>query len=265
MANIVIYKANALCSAGVTLKNGTGGGAPAINEHPDWPMRNLLLQDRYSAWRSNGDTAAAEIDFDLGSAQTITDLLLTNMRFYGAGSFGPQLDVFYDNSYPPTTWLDDTTFDAPLNDNRFIIGAVSARYWRFVVQVPAIPGQAVSMKLWIGRSTDKVTITHDWSWSSRFANRRLREEQRSPSGLLYTFEPAISLASNVREAELVLETASAAEWDTLRDTLSGVDSRFLILDSLGLLWETSLPGGRIAARRRFNGLYEITLALEQHP
>lgn len=266
MANIILYKANALAAAGVILKNGTGGGAPALSQNADWPMSNLLLQDRYSVWRSVGDgVAPVSIDFDLGSSQTIVDLLITNRRFYGLMASDTALEVYYDNVYPPTTWLDDTTFNAQLNDSRFVIGAASGRYWRFDIYPPPGVGQALSCKLWIGRSADKVTLTHDWSLETRFANQRLRDELRTPSGLLYSFEPAISIASNVREASLVLRTASQSDWDTLRDTLSGLDSRFLISDSTGLVWETSLPGGKIAATRRFNGLYEIELELEQHP
>lgn len=263
MANIQIFKTNVLATPGVVLKNGTGGAAPALDEDPDWPMRNLLLQDRYSAWRSKTNNAIVSVDFDLGSAQTIIDFFVTNYRFYGVTAFSGGVDLYSGSSYPPGDFID--SFSILANDNRFVMPSTSARYWRMDVATPVPAGGAVSCKLWLGRAADRLIITHDWSYETRLANRRLREELRTPSGLLYAFEPAISIASNVREADLVLKTATLTEWNSLRDALSGADSRFLITDPTGALFETSLPGGRIAATRNFYGAYEIALRLEAHP
>lgn len=53
MANALIYTRNAIANAGVSLKNGTGGGAPALEQNADWPMSHLLIADRETYWRTS--------------------------------------------------------------------------------------------------------------------------------------------------------------------------------------------------------------------
>lgn len=271
MANIVIYKANAIAAPGVILKNGTGGGAPALNQHPDWPMRNLLLQDRYSYWRDVGDgNEPILIDFDLGSSQTISALAATIFRHYGTANNdkpGSAFSVLYGASYPPTNYLDESDFDfynIVNNDNVYAATPTAARYWRFEVMPNVNNGESISCKFWLIKTSDILTITHDWDKTSSIANRRLREELRTPSGLLYTFAPALLVASDVTEADFLLPTATQTEWDTFRG-LADLQSRFLISDPNGKIWETSLNEGKISAQRTFYGAYDLALRLEQHP
>ena len=96
--------------------------------------------------------------------------------------------------------------------------------------------------------------------------RRFREEVRSPSGLLYSFEPAEAIASDLRELRLRLPGMTEAEWVSLRDKLTAADSRVILYAPPTLATvEFALPDGAIGAQRRFGGLHDFELRLVEHP
>jgi hypothetical protein len=270
MANITIFKKNAIADGVTVLKNLTGGGS-GLSEDPDWPMALLRIPDRYSYWKTPDDLAAGtfDVDFDLGSSQLVSYVCLTNYRFYGTtlGSGLAVAEVFYagGSTYPPAAWTQDGLYlSADENDN-YLLFNTTCRYLRFEFTMPG-PPYAVSFKLWAVKSADLLTLPHDWSLETELTNRRIKDVARSPSGLLFEFEPALSHASDVPGGRLVLSTASLSEWETLRDALSAIESRFIILDTASSrIYETALPGGRIEAARTFAGLYSLSLELEAHP
>lgn len=73
--------ANYILSTGVVLKNGTGGGAPALQEDAAYPMSNLLKVDRYSVW-ATGPTAPNPmlVHIDLGQDRALTFFAVLGMR-----------------------------------------------------------------------------------------------------------------------------------------------------------------------------------------
>lgn len=267
MANINIFKANALTAA--ELKNLSGGGS-GLSEDVDWPMGNLLSPDRYSYWRTPGDLASGtfDVDFDLGSSQLISYLCLTNYRFYvSAANLLSDPEIFYDNgsTYPPAAWTQDGLFLPASENDNYLAFNITCRFIRFEFQMPG-PPYSISMKLWAVKSTDVLTLAHDWGINSQLSTRRIKNVTRSPSGLLFDFEPALSLASDVPGARLRLDAATLTEWQTLRDALSTVDSRFIVLDTAsGRIYETALPDGAIGADRAFAGNHRMQLELEAHP
>lgn len=108
MANIKFYHSN-LISTTSTLKNGTGGGAPALEEDADFPMSNLKVPDSQSLWKTSGtpaDPLYVDFVFNLFASQTIRAIGWTNADPANFPALG-QVQVFYSigNSYPPTWTL----------------------------------------------------------------------------------------------------------------------------------------------------------------
>lgn len=268
MANIVILKKNALSDGVTVLKNLSGGGS-GIQQDPDWKMENLTSPDRYTYWRMDSTLAAAtlDVDFDLGSSQLISHVCCTVYRFYGSvGFLTADFFIFYDNgsAYPPAAWTDDGFFLQMLKNDDVLVFDRTCRFLRFEFVSPGTPF-ALSFKLWAVRASDKIELAHDWGLETEFSNRRIKSSVRSPSGLLFEFEPQQSHASDVAGARLILSTASLTEWQTLRDGLAGISSRFIVLDTVNSrIYETTLPEGKIEADRRFSNLYSIVLPLEAH-
>lgn len=267
MANIAIFKRNALSDGVTVLKNLTGGGS-GISEDADWPMVNLTNPDRYSYWKSADGLAAGifNVDFDLGSSQLISYLCLTDFRYYNSIAFTDAAPVvYYSNggSYPPT-WTLFGTLDASANDNYLEFG-ITCRFIRFEFNMGG-PPFSISLNLWAVKSSELMTLSHDWGLETELTNRRTKDTKRSPSGLLFEFEPQQAHASDIAGGRLVLSTALLSEWQLLRDGLSAVDSRFIVLDAGEFrIYETTLPAGRISASRRFANLYSLELKLEAHP
>ena len=267
---ILIFKQNVLANGVTVLKNLSGGGS-GVSEDADWPMANLTLRDRYSYWRTQDGLAAGtfNVDFDLGSSQLVRYLCLTNMRFYGytppAVGDAAAL-IYYDNggTYPPAGWtFTGFALGGNLNDNVAQIDT-TLRFLRFEFTMPG-PPMALSFKLWAMGSADVVELSHAWSLETELTNRRIKQTSRSPAGLLFEFEPAQAHASDLAGGTFVLSTASLSEWQTLRDALSGVDSRFIVVDTdSSVIFETALPDGKIEATRIFPGLHSMSLALEAH-
>lgn len=270
MANIAFYHTNLLTTA--TLKNGTSG-APPLNQDNDMPMSNLLLHDRNSVYKTNGDGTVVDIDFDLGTSIAVTDVFMLAYRHNGddPGVGDPiGCDVYYSagSSYPPTWTLLISTNNAGLNDRRFSTSGATGRFWRFSVPQPTAP-QAPQFKFWLGSASGKITMTHDWGHESAQDIARLKLDTRTSSGLFYTYDVGELNASEVRGADLILSGASQAEWDALR-SLASLGSRVITSEpSSALIWETTLNDGLISARKRFGwggtGTYDIELRLEQHP
>lgn len=263
MANIIFFKKNLLTAPTTLLLNGTGGGTPPLDQDPDWPMANLLLDDRYSFWKSSGDgSGLVTIDFDIGSSKLIGRVLGTMLRGYGGAIPSFSVDVYVDTVYPPTNLVDSPVWS--LNNNQTLIGT-TGRYLRFDVYVPAVVGQSLSLNLWaINDAESRMQFTHDVGLDSSLGQRWLREELRTPSGLLYLFEPAQEIGSAVREIQLVWNGATKTEWDQMK-TLADLQSRFIYSDPNGIIQETTLADGRIEAVRRYNDAYDLDITLIEHP
>lgn len=267
MASIKIYVANALAASGVVLKNGTGGGAPALDEDSDWPMANLLSPDRYTYWRTSPVPFETHVDFDLGSAQSIVAAGMANLRQVDPTLAVPSAPLLYygtGGSYPPS-WTDVglATDISTLNNKFETFGAISARFWRFELGF----ANACTCKLWLVKSADVIDLGHDWNIGSSESRRRLREVVTSPAGLSFAFEPGQARGSDILSGQFLLRRVQTTQRDSLRDRLSTLDTRFMVILGDGTAIETSLPEGNLPWSRRWSApdLFDFELALQEHP
>lgn len=271
MANIKLYTRNALAAAGVVLKNGTGGGAPALEQDADWPMSHLLSPDRETYWRMGPTPSdAVQVDFDLGSAQTIVALGVARLRLYGTlTEVGQSVSFYYGtgSTYPPS-WVSLGGID--LSNNNALteeFGSISARFWRFQLNFFGFANTPASMKLWLVKSADRVDLGHDWSIGTEEETSRLRQEVESPAGLAFAFEPGQNRGSTTRSGKYELRHSNETLRDSLRDQLTTLDTRFMVVLGDGVTIETALPQGELAWSRRWSApdRFDFSIPLVEHP
>ena len=102
MANTRIGIYNFLTVEAALLKNGTGGGAPALIETAPYVMSNLLNGDRSSLWKTSVLSSAStyNVDFDMGASVEFDAMGMLGYRL--ATGTGPQIDMYYQTgAYTP--------------------------------------------------------------------------------------------------------------------------------------------------------------------
>lgn len=266
MANVKFLVRNAIAQAGVVLMNGTGGGAPALDEDADWPMSHLLSPDRETYWRTSPvPPEPIQVDFDLGSAQSIVASGIAKLRLFSANLVegGPYV-LYYDNVYPPTNDA-GVGGSMTMNNNFDEFGAISARYWRF--EIYSGGGFPFGCKLWLVKSADKIDLGKNWYVGTDESAERLREVVTSPAGLSFAFEPGQNRGSTIRSGRFVLRQQLPAIRDSLRDQLTTIDTRFVALLGDGTAIETALPEGNFPWSRAFGSpeSFDFEIPLQEHP
>src|SRR4029077_1242984 len=158
MPNLKFGLTNLLTQPGVILKNGTGGGAPALIESAPYVMANLLLGDRWTLWKPPGLAIGSyNVDFDLGGNKAINAAGFHGFRPIGVA--GPSIDVSYQtgtyNGAGSWTFL-DTMVGARLNlrDDGLECGQVTARSVRFTINIVANGATFTLGKFFVGSLTD---------------------------------------------------------------------------------------------------------------
>lgn len=93
---------NLLEASGAVLKNGTGGGAPALDEVAGYPMTNALTRDRYTVWQQSSG-AGMDVDIYLGGSKNFTVFGFQNHRPTAAAGVGiTTIDLYYQTgAYSP--------------------------------------------------------------------------------------------------------------------------------------------------------------------
>src|SRR4051812_43769928 len=103
MGNIKFGTLNLLTQAATLLKNGTGGGAPALIETAPYTMAQLLNGDRYSFWKSSiltGPSTEYDVDFRLPATSSIAAASAHGFRTVSGPAF--TIDVLYQTgAYTP--------------------------------------------------------------------------------------------------------------------------------------------------------------------
>ncbi|HXJ49417.1 MAG TPA: hypothetical protein VNF91_09645, partial [Candidatus Acidoferrum sp.] len=145
--------------AGAVLKNGTGGGAPALIETAPYVMANLLYSDRYTLWKTSVLTTPTQylVDFDLGATRAINCAAAMGFRPQSGG--GLFVDVSYQTgAYNPAgswTFLGSLTgLVVNLRDDAVEFGSVNARSVRFTIS-PGFANTVFTLgKFFVGTLTD---------------------------------------------------------------------------------------------------------------
>lgn len=141
MSNTRFGKTNRIDATACTLKNGTGGGAPALDEVAGYPMTNLEVTDRYTLWKQSSG-ASMQLDYDLTGAASniaITTAALLGHRPTTASGAGITSVAVHGvpnaSGYPPGAgWgaaLGTISMAGPARDGGIVFGSTSIRYLRF--------------------------------------------------------------------------------------------------------------------------------------
>jgi len=244
-----------------TLKNGTGGGAPAREETSPYVMENAKNSDRSTVWMTSAVPGApTDYDVDLGSNKTVTAAAILGYRMTPGGSL-TNCEVYSAASaagYPPGVWNLQTTITigtgAP-RDMGNIFSSISHRYWRFRF---GIPTAAFSIgRLWLGAPTD-LGLYH--SPGGLFSPYQNRLETPQPNGSIVISplgDPGMDIVLPFDNAPTALKTTLSA--------LTDQAGSFLLIDPDTNFYEVILKQGRVPRVRRFNSAYSVTLEMARLP
>lgn len=234
-----------------TLKNGTGGGAPAREEESPYLMERLLGRDRYGFWRTSSTFGAGtvQVDLDLGAAKDITFVgvlgyraatdAVVDVTIYSATAYGP--GPWTARAAPAMSGAPRTSLTGPYapRDVGEQIGTISARYWRFEF---GCTGQFQAGTLALGVVTDLGAAHGPGAISSPY---RFRNEQSLVGGSVVIED----LGDMGRDMSIPLPQALEARRSVI-EGLADAPGSFLYLDPFNHVFEVFIPGGaRIDVQR----------------
>lgn len=168
-----------------TLKNGTGGGAPALDEVSGYPMSNALTRGRYTVWQ---EAAGSSLDFDidLGANRSFSVFGFQNHRPTTSAGLGmTTIDLSYvpaASGYPPGAWTTIGTLSGlgGARDYLTSFGAVSGRYVR--ISITCFDAFTLG-RFWLGVTDYDLGVIY------MPGRQRTRQQavvdQRAPGGILY--------------------------------------------------------------------------------
>lgn len=242
-----------------TLKNGTGGGAPALSESDDYPMSNALFHDRYTPWLTpSGAASPIQFDIDLGSSLSVKVIGLHGFRLH-SGSMGT-LTITYGTTYAPaTSW--GTITGATLTANRdavVIAGPSNARYIRLSFAHTSAIFSVGKLLVAITPTLDAGGIYSPGSTETPFRYQTVIE---GPSG-----QPAVNDVGdqgNLWEMRFTQITTAAKD---VLDQLGAEAYPFSLLDENDLLYEVMIAGATgVPCERVYQDVWNVTLPLKRLP
>jgi len=258
MANIKFFHTNVL-SVASTLKNGTGGGAPALDEDADFPMSNLTIADRYLLWKTSAAPAdPLQIDFSINSA-TIKAFGLAN---YDASWVGQQVDFYYSTSaYPPGGWTlgASITPDSTRNNMLTEVNIASVRSIRVELNLHALASSKLAKFLAFTGVLDIGKQSAPGS-SEEYIQQTTREETFGGLPILTRTGP------DKRRFRLLWPTASATIKSGM-DTLLRLGTSFFLMTHESVPYEVCFANGRLVKPRIWDppALYDLDVLLDELP
>lgn len=262
MANTQVGLVNLIAQSAATLKNGTGGGAPARSETSPYLMDNLRVGDRYTLWKSGLLAAAAfNVDFDLGGTVDLSAFgVLGYEQVAGSHVF---VDVFTQTgAYAPAgTW---TFFGSiarlaldNVRDDGVTDATVSARSVRFVF-IPDIANTIITVgSLFAGEATDLGGIHSPGTGFIPYGNQT---ETPLPSGAVVVRETG----RDGGDWPMTWRSVPVATRDVLR-SIRDVRGTLPVIDSDGIWREMYVRGRRQAQSMRTATISDIDFELVQCP
>lgn len=242
-----------------TIKNGSGGGAPATNESGVFAMTRAQNADRRSLWKTSAGTSPILFDVDLGAISTVEVGAVLGLTVLPSGDSGA-LTVQYATSYYPGAWTDFGTaanWSSGDRDVGVVAAAVAARYWRFSIA----PSSALNLKagrIWLGSLTPyDLGGIHSPGGTSSPRQNRLEQVMQDGSYNLNT------LGFPGRDITLPFEMVPSATRDQLHDIAATAGS-VLLVDAEDNVFECIVRGGA-APTTRSNALYGVGLELARLP
>lgn len=257
----------------VTIKNGTGGGAPARIEDPSYVMENVLNPDRYSQWRvPAGAHNDVFLDLDLGTNRSIGYMGVHGYSGDGSGlSFPTQCRILYktaaqgyDGSFSTAVGPGAVSLGAqPRDSGTPVAPVVLARYIRFWFE--STLGRPFGVgRPWLAPSPIDLGVAQ--AAGTGDARQRTGTTLRAPFG----GRRRTTTGPQRREFALQFPSIPHALCTTLFTTVGAVETPVLYLSPFGETFEVDLTEDRIEREYVFGAgaaldLWNVTLPLEQLP
>lgn len=243
MASLRFGTANLLATA--TLRNGTGGGAPALDEVSPWLTANVQNGDRGLPWQG---TATGNVDMTLASASSLALFAVLGARGAPSSAVGvASVEVFTQTGayVPGGTWTSrgTVTLGSGVRDGGFIVSPVasvgSVRY-----TVTATTAFTIG-RLWAGAvDVDLLVVS-----SPGYQRTRVIPQLRSIMG---GGTPHLTTAGDVRWLYMLPYQDIGA---TLNTKLLAIGSRggsFVFVDRDGAFYEVVTADGTFAETLTFD-------------
>lgn len=249
--------------ASATLLNGTGGGAPALEETSPYTLSNIKTTDRYTFWKMGAAQAyPVVVDIDLGAARTIESCFVLGTRGADTSSYWSTYTVESQAAYVPAgAWaLRGTgTHGITARDSGVAFASASARYWRITFSGF---GQMSLGRLLLGQLTDLGGISSPGGEDSPNGTRII---QTMVGGAMASYD-----LSDDRGRSITLPFNGVLEAVRSNlNTIAGSSGSVVLLDALDAAYECVVPDRALSISRKFyNGsqhVYDCNMRLLRLP
>jgi hypothetical protein len=241
-----------------SLLNGTGGGAPAVDETSPYTMTNAMRAGRKTLWQTSAAVASpVAFDIDLGAARAVDCAVVCGIRSEAGLA---SCDVQWATTYYPGAW---TTADSisVVGDPRdagavFDGGSVTKRYWRFSFTFTGTGPFSVA-SLWLGSLVDLGGMHSPDAITTPFRNR-LEQQQQDGSFIIN------DLGDKGHDFTLPFNVANS----TLKTTLQGLSDysgSFVYIDPDEGFFEVIARGGRVNTRRSHSTIFGLDAEFARLP
>jgi len=213
-----------------TVKNGSGGGAPAREEDAAYLMENVLYGDRNVIWRSAGGFGF-NFDIDLGAART-----LSGIGLHGVDGSAISCGFYYQTGVytPGGTWtfLGSSSLIGVRDAGVAFASIASIRSVRFAFTASGVMSCG---KFFAGLLTDLGRVGSPGMANNEKQNRSVLQ---MPSGAVFI----TSLGSNSREITIPLGMIPEADHDTVA-ALADQTGSFTMVDLDDAFYDVVLLDG----------------------
>ncbi len=243
-----------------TLKNGSGGGAPAVVEYASYPLANVLEDDQYVIWNTGAAPGTpVQVDITLSAATAITAVSVHGLRV-PAGSSVTSLKVYRQTGVytPGGTWTLIGTVSNPGRHAGLTLASTSVDSLRYEF---ACTGQFQTGKFFAGAPWSVGGGTYIGNPGLESTPVRNAVLYELPSGSVFSF----NLGDTGRDIAVALTELTETDMDTLQG-LAALTSPFVFVDSRDRFWNVTLAGKSVPTRQTsVNPLYAVDLALKVIP
>lgn len=216
----ILYRVNLLVGPTTVIKNGSGGGAPAIDEDAEYPLANGKLISRYRFVRSSSAPPGTwYFDYDRLADQTVAACGLAMFRAYRKTTGPNQVKIYSATAaggYPGGFTLRATinlTAGVTNDDLVDISTSPAGRYWRW--EFLNVAGQ-FSFNPWLILPVNITTLTQGGRGSEE-GLRRVREREREAfMGGRQFNDLGIGAGEKLREFRIPFPALTQTQLDNLR-------------------------------------------------
>ena len=248
---------------GATVKNGSGGGAPALVQDSAYPMSNIALNDRLVQWSTGASPSnPTTVDIDLGNTYTLDTFSMHGIRISGGTNFtGCDVYVQTGTYAPGGSWtvvgtIPGSALNAYRDAGLHLANSVSARSVRFVFA--HFGHQWAVGKFFAGLMTDLGIVADAGSENS---------PQRNVT--LYTFPSGTTIelhtGDNGRKISLMFTNVLKATRDAILNALPGAGDPFVYMDEEDRFWDCICADKVVACKRLSPTTFQVTLNLTALP